>query len=54
MPTPHSPSAQPGPTAATSSPAAAAPDICSVFIASRLMALASCSTPRGTTRGSSA
>ncbi len=54
MPIPHSASAQPGPAAATSSPAAAAPDICPVFMASRLIALASCSMPRGTTRGSSA
>src|SRR5215469_14457802 len=54
MPIPHSTSAQPGPAAATSRPAAAAPDICPVFMANRLIALASCSMPRGTTRGSSA
>ena len=41
MPMPHSTSAQPGPAAATSRPAAAAPDIWPVFMASRLIALAS-------------
>ena len=54
MPIPHSDRAQPGPAAATSRPATAAPDICPVFMASRLIALASCSRPRGTRRGSSA
>ena len=54
MPIPHSTRAQPGPAAATSRPPAAAPDIWPVFMASRLIALASCSIPRGTTRGSSA
>src|SRR5579859_4717040 len=54
MPAPHSTSAQPGPAAATSRPPAAAPDICPVFMAIRLIALASCNIPSGTTRGSSA
>src|SRR5580658_6789747 len=54
IPIPHNSSAQPGPAAATSSPATAAPDIWPVFMAIRLIALASCSMPLGTTRGSSA
>ena len=54
MPIPHSARAQPGPAAATSRPAAAAPDIWPEFMARRLIALASCSMPRGTMRGSSA
>ena len=54
MPMPHSKSAQPAPATATSRPATAAPDIWPLFIASRLIALASCSRSRGTRRGSSA
>ena len=53
MPIPHSDRAQPGPAAATSRPAAAAPLISPVFIAIRLIALASCSMSPGTRRGSS-
>ena len=45
MPIPHSTSAQPGPAAATGQ-AAAAPDV-PVFMAHRLIALASCSMPPG-------
>ena len=41
MPMPQSTSAQPAPAAATSRPATAAPDIWPVFIAIRLIALAS-------------
>ena len=54
MPMPQSNSAQPAPAAATSRPATAAPAIWPVFIAIRLIALASCSSARGTRRGSSA
>jgi len=54
MPIPQVASAQPGPVAATNTPAMAAPAICAAFIASLLMALASCSMLSGTSRGSSA
>ncbi len=54
MPAPHRASAQPGPTAATTSPAIAAPAIWPAFIASRLSALASVSSVSGTILGSSA
>ena len=54
MPIPQVNSAQPGPVTATNRPAIPAPAICAAFIASLLMALASCSTPSGTSRGSSA
>lgn len=52
--TAHSVSAQPGPAAATSTPAPAAPVIWPMFIASRLSALPWCSSVSGTSRGSSA
>jgi len=54
MPAPHRTRAQPAPVAATSRPATAAPDIWPLFMASRLIALASCSRRSGTSRGSSA
>ena len=54
MPTPHMASAHPGPMAATTSPATAAPAIWPAFIASRLSALACVSSSPGTSRGSSA
>ena len=54
MPAAHSVSAQPGPANATSRPATAAPVIWPMFIASRLIELASCSSVSGTSWGSSA
>ena len=54
MPVPHVSSAQPGPNAVTASPASAAPAIWPPFMAIRLIALACCSSPPGTSRGSSA
>ena len=54
MPIPQVASAQPGPVAATNTPAIPAPAICAAFIASLLMALASWSRRSGTSRGSSA
>ena len=54
MPAAQSVSAQPGPATATTTPAAAAPVICPMFIASRLIELPSCSSVSGTTWGSSA
>ena len=43
-PAPQMVSAQPGPTAATTTPATAAPLIMAMFMASRLSALACCSS----------
>ncbi len=54
MPIAHKISAHPGPSAATTRPADAAPVICPVFIASRLIELPSCSSASGTICGSSA
>ena len=54
MPSAHTDSAQPGPATATSTPATAAPVICPVFMASRLMELPLCSSVSGTSWGSSA
>src|SRR5712692_7099165 len=54
MPIPHAASAQPGPNAATHTPATTAPPICPAFIAIRLSALACCSSSAETTLGSSA
>ena len=54
MPRPQTASAQPGPNAATQTPATTAPPICPAFIAIRLSALACCSCAAGTTLGSSA
>jgi hypothetical protein len=53
-PTPQTASAQPGPNAATHSPATTAPPICAAFVARRLIALACCSRSPGTSLGSSA
>src|SRR5579875_3768507 len=54
MPSPQMASAQPGPVAATTRPATAAPSIWPPFIASLLSALAWVSSPAGTILGSSA
>ncbi len=54
MPMPQTASAQPAPNNATHSPARAAPIIMAAFMVSRLIALASCICPAGTSRGSSA
>jgi len=54
MPIPQTASAQPGPNAATHSPAIVAPPIWPPFIARRLMALASCTRSPGTSLGTRA
>src|ERR1700760_1529785 len=53
-PAPQMVRAQPGPTAATTTPATAAPLIMAMFMASRLSALACCSSSAGTSAGRSA